>query len=66
MAPSLLFKTHPTPVSRLERLGAAMGSQLDTLPNAADDTPGFVTLRNPPPSPPAAVKAAPRVHAKKR
>jgi predicted Zn-dependent protease len=65
---ALLFKTHPTPVSRLERLGAAMGSQLDTLPNAADDTPGFVTLRNPPPppAPAASVKAAPKVHAKKR
>lgn len=52
---ALLFKTHPTPVARLERLGAAMGGRLDMLPNVADDTPGFVTLRNPPP--PAVPKA---------
>jgi predicted Zn-dependent protease len=50
---ALLFKTHPTPVSRLERLGAAMGTKLDSLPNAVDDTPGFALLRNPPPPPPA-------------
>jgi predicted Zn-dependent protease len=53
---ALLFKTHPTPVSRLEKLGAAMGTKLDALPNAVDDTPGFVRLRNPPlPAPPPAV-----------
>lgn len=51
---ALLFKTHPTPVSRLEKLGAAMGTKLDALPNVVDDTPGFVLLRNPPPPPPPA------------
>jgi predicted Zn-dependent protease len=61
---ALLFKTHPTPVSRLDRLGAAMGTRLDGLPNAVDDTPGFVRLRSPPPPPPAApppkLKPAPK------
>jgi predicted Zn-dependent protease len=56
---ALLFKTHPTPVSRLEKLGAAMGDRLDKLPNVADDTPGFVTLRNPTPT------AVPKAHGTK-
>lgn len=49
---ALMSKTHPTPTDRLDRLGAAMGERLDRLPNAADDTPGFKLLRNPPPPPP--------------
>ena len=57
---ALLFKTHPTPVSRLERLGGAMGTKLDALSNAADDTPGFVKLRNPPPPAPVAPPAKPK------
>jgi predicted Zn-dependent protease len=60
---ALLFKTHPTPVSRLDKLGAAMGTKLDNLPNALDDTPGFELLRNPPPPPPPpppAAKAKPK------
>jgi hypothetical protein len=45
-----------------------MGTKLDSLPNAADDTPGFVLLRNPPPPPPAAAPPAPKPkpRAKKR
>jgi predicted Zn-dependent protease len=57
---ALLFKTHPTPVSRLERLGGAMGTKLDALPNAVDDTPGFVKLRNPPPPAPVAPPPKPK------
>lgn len=61
---ALLFKTHPSPTDRLDRLAGAMGDRLDALPNHADDTPGFVALRNPPPPPKAA--AAPKPKAKKR
>ena len=61
---ALLFKTHPTPVSRLEQLGAAMGDTLDRLPNAVDDTPGFALLRHPPSAPP--LRATPKAYTKKR
>lgn len=64
---ALLFKTHPTPVSRLEKLGTAMGTKLDSLPNALDNTPGFELLRNPPPPPPpVAAKPAPKPVPKKK
>lgn len=63
---ALLFKTHPTPVSRLERLGAAMGTRLDSLANAADDTPGFQLLRNPPPPPPPPAPVKPKPKMKKK
>ena len=52
---ALLFKTHPLPADRLERLDAAMGTQLDSVPGLVDDLPSFAALRAPPPSaaPPA-------------
>ena len=37
---SLLFKTHPSPVSRLEKLDAAMGTALDAVPTQ-EDVPQF-------------------------
>jgi predicted Zn-dependent protease len=48
---ALLFKTHPSPVSRLEKLDAAMGTRLDAYP-ARDDVPqfaGFIARFPPPP-----------------
>lgn len=63
---ALLFKTHPSPVDRLTRLGSAMGDKLDGLTNALDDTPGFVALRNPPPPPPPPPPATPKPRAKKK
>ena len=44
---ALMFKTHPTPNDRIERLGNAMGTRLDGLPGLVDDLPSFVALRNP-------------------
>ncbi|WP_028446045.1 M48 family metalloprotease [Chitinimonas koreensis] len=38
---SLLFKTHPAPNERLDRLGAAMGERLDGYADAVDDLPRF-------------------------
>jgi beta-barrel assembly-enhancing protease len=43
---SMMSKTHPTPVDRLERLGNAMGTKLDSVPGVVDDLPSFVALRN--------------------
>ena len=62
---ALMFKTHPTPVDRIERLGSAMGTRLDGLTGLVDDLPSFVQLRNPvsqpaPAAVPAAVPAQPR------
>lgn len=48
---ALMFKTHPSPVDRLERLGSAMGTKLDGIPELVDDVPSFAQLRNPPPRP---------------
>ena len=44
---ALLFKTHPTPASRIERLDQVMGTRLDAVPGLVDDLPGFVQLRDP-------------------
>ncbi len=53
---SLMFATHPTPASRIERLDKAMGTRLDGLTGLVDDLPSFVQLRSPAPAPaPAAV-----------
>ena len=41
-------RTHPLPLDRLERLGAAMGTRFDAMPGLVDDLPGFVALRRPP------------------
>lgn len=48
---ALMYKTHPLPVDRLERLDAAMGTRLDGLEGLVDDLPGFAALRAPPPQP---------------
>lgn len=42
---ALMNKTHPTPVARIERLGSAMGSELDALPGLVEDLPGFAAIR---------------------
>jgi predicted Zn-dependent protease len=52
---SLMFATHPTPASRIERLDKAMGTRLDGLTGLVDDLPSFVQLRSPAPAPAAAV-----------
>lgn len=44
---ALMFKTHPTPASRIERLGEVMGTRLDDLPGLVDDLPGFAELQQP-------------------
>lgn len=56
---ALMFKTHPLPNDRLERLDGAMGTQLDALPGLVDDLPSFVALRAPPPSAPPPARPAP-------
>jgi predicted Zn-dependent protease len=53
---ALLFKTHPTPVSRIEQLDKAMGTRLDGLQDLVDDLPGFALLQAPPAT--AAVQAS--------
>jgi predicted Zn-dependent protease len=63
---ALLMKTHPNPTDRMERLGKAMGTRLDTLTPVADDLPSFVALRNPPPAAPPPAKNAPTGKAKPR
>lgn len=56
---ALMFKTHPTPDSRIERLDKVMGSKLDGLPGLVEDLASFMELRNPTPAPvPAAVAQA--------
>lgn len=42
---ALMFKTHPTPNDRLDRLGAAMGEKLDSVDKAVDDLPRFSKLK---------------------
>lgn len=56
---ALMFKTHPLPADRLERLDGAMGTQLDSLPGLVDDLPSFAALRAPPPAAPAPARPAP-------
>jgi predicted Zn-dependent protease len=46
---ALLFKTHPAPTDRIDRLDKAMGTQMDGLTGVVDDLPSFVRLRNPAP-----------------
>ena len=55
---ALMYKTHPLPGDRIDRLDSAMGSQFDSVPGLVDDLPGFVALRAPPTPPP--VKAPTR------
>lgn len=42
---ALLFKTHPSPNDRLERLGSAMGERLDGLDKVVDNLPRFAKLK---------------------
>lgn len=51
----LMFKTHPTAESRIERLGKAMGTRLDEVDPVVDDLPSFMELRG---GAPTAVAAA--------
>ena len=46
---AMLFKTHPAPADRMDRLDKAMGARLDNLTGLVDDLPSFVQLRNPKP-----------------
>lgn len=62
----LLYKTHPLPVDRIERLDSAMGTRLDSLAGLVDDLPSFVTLRAPPPPPPTPPKPTQRRPARRR
>jgi predicted Zn-dependent protease len=61
---ALMYKTHPLPVDRLERLDIFMGTKLDGYQGLVDDLPSFVALRAPPPrptvTPPPLVKKARR------
>ncbi len=50
-------RTHPSPLERLARLDAAMGSRFEAMPDLVEDSPGYLTLRRPPP---AVVPAAPK------
>ena len=54
---ALMYKTHPLPVDRLERLDIAMGAKLDGYQGLVDDLPSFVALR----TPPAATSRAARI-----
>jgi predicted Zn-dependent protease len=58
---ALMTKTHPTPVSRIAQLDAAMGTRLDGLTNVVDDLPSFAAIQNPPvaPAPPPVQPKAP-------
>jgi predicted Zn-dependent protease len=57
---ALMYKTHPLPGDRIDRLDSVMGSQFDSVQGLVDDLPGFVALRAPPPPPPPPVKAPTR------
>jgi beta-barrel assembly-enhancing protease len=54
---ALMYKTHPLPVDRLERLDIAMGTRLDGYQGLVDDLPSFVALQAPPPLPSASAPA---------
>ncbi len=42
---ALLFKTHPSPAKRLEKLSAAMGSSLESYAETAKEPPRFYVLK---------------------
>jgi beta-barrel assembly-enhancing protease len=53
-------RTHPSPLERMSRLDGAMGARFETIPGLVEDTPGYLTLRRPPPAPtPTAPKPKP-------
>ena len=43
---ALLFKTHPSPVKRLEMLSASMGTQLDSYADSAKEPARFYVLKS--------------------
>lgn len=57
---ALMYKTHPLPVDRLERLDLAMGTKLDGYQGLVDDLPSFVALRTPDAAPVMPPPAAPK------
>ena len=61
---ALMFKTHPTPTDRIERLDKAMGTELDSLTDVVDDRPGFARLRQPEPQTAAVEKPSRKAKAK--
>jgi len=61
---ALMFKTHPTPTDRIERLDKAMGTELDSLTDVVDDRPGFARLRQPEPQTAAVEKPSRRAKAR--
>jgi predicted Zn-dependent protease len=62
---ALIYKTHPLPADRLDRLDSAMGTQFDGVQGLVDDLPSFVALRAPPPPMPAP-KGVPARRGKRR
>ncbi len=64
---ALMFKTHPTPVSRIERLDSVMGTRLDGMTGLVDDLPRFAPMQtSAPPAPPEPAPAPAPVPKKKR
>jgi len=56
---ALEMKTHPSPLERIRRLDAAMGTRFDNVTGLADDTPSFQALFMPAPPPPYVPPAPP-------
>jgi predicted Zn-dependent protease len=50
---ALELRTHPSPVDRIQRLDAAMGTRLDSLVGLVDDQPSFQAFFSAPMPPPA-------------
>jgi predicted Zn-dependent protease len=64
---ALELKTHPSPLDRIERLDAAMGTRFDAMTGLAEDEPSFQALSAAPPPPPAtAPQPAKPPHRKRR
>jgi predicted Zn-dependent protease len=63
---ALEMRTHPSPLERIQRLDAAMGTKLDGLPGLADDQLSFQALYAPPPIAAPAATPAPRPKRKRR
>lgn len=63
---AMLFKTHPAPADRMDRLDKAMGTRLDNLTGLVDDLPSFVQLRTPKPQiVPAQLQTTPKKQSRK-
>lgn len=61
---ALELKTHPSPLDRIRRLDAAMGTRFDGVTGLIDDSPSFQALLAQP-VPPAPVPPAPRPNRKR-